>query len=456
MTSLFDDLFAESASSGLGPEATPDRTTGRWKVIIADDEKDMHHVTRMALADIEFYGKKLEMISSYSGEETIELLKEHPDTAILLLDVVMETDDAGLMAVKTIREELGNRYVRIVLRTGQPGKAPEKDVILNYDINDYLSKSEITAQKLFTTVISSLRSYTNLAEVSQEVYYKIMDCAQEGIALIDAPTQTIIEINPAAQRMIGYPKEQLINRDCHDFFVCNDADGKLYTCHDPDRIIDHEERILISRSGRKVPIFLSSVPMELHGEKCFLITFLDISEVKDLQEQLKGLAYYDTLTKLANRTLFLETLKQQFENAVRHKEQIALLFIDLNKFKQVNDLHGHHIGDLLLAEVGARLAESVRKADTAARLGGDEFAAILNRISDKDEICTITERIIESIEKPVTLAGIICQVGASIGISIFPADSQDFEELLMKADTAMYTAKATGESCFRFAGESDN
>ncbi len=133
-----------------------------WKLIIADDEKEVHTVTRMVLSDYRFEGRPLEFLSAYSAKETRELLKANPDTAIILLDVVMETDDAGLRLAKYIREVMKNKFVRIILRTGQPGKAPEKDVIINYDINEYKEKTELTVQKLFTTITTALRSYRDL------------------------------------------------------------------------------------------------------------------------------------------------------------------------------------------------------------------------------------------------------------------------------------------------------
>ncbi|MCC5880916.1 MAG: DUF3369 domain-containing protein [Idiomarina sp.] len=136
-----------------------------WKILIVDDEPEVHAVTKLALSDFSFLGRGLEFHSAYSGEEARELATKHPDAAIILLDVVMETDDAGLHVAKFIREELGNRFTRIILRTGQPGQAPERTVIVNYDINDYKSKTELTAQKLFTAVMSSLRSYRDIISI---------------------------------------------------------------------------------------------------------------------------------------------------------------------------------------------------------------------------------------------------------------------------------------------------
>ena len=115
---------------------------GTWKVLIVDDEPEVHAVTKLALSDFEFQNKRLEFISAYSGAEAKQLIDEHSDAAIVLLDVVMETDDAGLQVAKYIRETAQNNHIRIILRTGQPGQAPERQVIVNYDINDYKSKTE--------------------------------------------------------------------------------------------------------------------------------------------------------------------------------------------------------------------------------------------------------------------------------------------------------------------------
>lgn len=140
---------------------------GTWKVIIVDDEPEVHAVTKLALSDFEFQDKRLEFISAYSGEEAKTMIDNHPDAAIVLLDVVMETDDAGLKVAQYIRETAKNNHIRIILRTGQPGQAPERQVIVNYDINDYKSKTELTAQKLFTVVMSSLRSYRDILSIEQ-------------------------------------------------------------------------------------------------------------------------------------------------------------------------------------------------------------------------------------------------------------------------------------------------
>ncbi|EIW89242.1 response regulator [Alishewanella agri BL06] len=149
------------------PEPVHSVSNGSWKVLIVDDEPEVHAVTRLALNDFSFQQKRLEFISAYSGEEAQKILATQPDIAVVLLDVVMETDDAGLKVASYIRETLHNHFVRIILRTGQPGQAPERQVIVNYDINDYKSKTELTAQKLFTVMMSSLRSYRDIISLEQ-------------------------------------------------------------------------------------------------------------------------------------------------------------------------------------------------------------------------------------------------------------------------------------------------
>lgn len=156
-------LFAEDFNSDEGlffaDEVSEDTPTESWKILIVDDEAQVHTATNIALRKFVFENKSLKFISAYSAKEAKQLIQEHPDVAIILLDVIMETDDAGLEFVKYVREVLGNQLVRIILRTGQPGQVPEKSIIINYDINDYKTKTELTTSKLYTTVLTALRSF---------------------------------------------------------------------------------------------------------------------------------------------------------------------------------------------------------------------------------------------------------------------------------------------------------
>ena len=175
-----DFLFANES-----PEEEPQASVGTWKVIIVDDEPEVHAVTKLALSDFTFQDKHLEFLSAYSGKEGKQLIDEHPDAAIVLLDVVMETDDAGLQVAQYIREDAKNQKIRIILRTGQPGQAPERQVIVNYDINDYKSKTELTAQKLFTVVMSSLRAFRDILALdhSRQGLQKIIEASADIFAV---------------------------------------------------------------------------------------------------------------------------------------------------------------------------------------------------------------------------------------------------------------------------------
>ncbi len=172
-------VFAEEDSIELQQEED------KWKLCIIDDEREVHNVTKLVLSDFSFDGKGLEFLSAYTAKEAKEILEDNKDIAVILLDVVMEEEDSGLKLVKYIREELKNDLVRVILRTGQPGQAPEKKVIVDYDINDYKEKTELTAQKLFTCMIASIRSYRDITAIHNN---------KKGLEKIIESSSSIFEI----------------------------------------------------------------------------------------------------------------------------------------------------------------------------------------------------------------------------------------------------------------------
>ncbi|MDB5920105.1 MAG: phosphodiesterase [Massilia sp.] len=161
-----------------------------WRVLVVDDDADVHAVTRLALRNVSFKGRELDLFSAHSAAEGFQQLRDSADIALVLLDVVMETEDAGLALARRIREELGNHSVRLVLRTGQPGQAPEQRVIVDYDINDYKAKTELTTQRLFTAVISALRAYETLT---------VLERTRAGLARILAATPDLHHAAPLRQ-----------------------------------------------------------------------------------------------------------------------------------------------------------------------------------------------------------------------------------------------------------------
>lgn len=195
-----DVIFAdEDSSSDASSQAC-------WKVMIVDDDEEVHNVTRLALGDFSFDGKGLEFVSVYSGQEARQAILEHPDTATVLLDVVMEDDDSGLQFVKYLRDELNNSMVRIILRTGQPGMAPEERVIADYDINDYRTKTELTSQKMFNTMIVALRSFRDMQaiEVHKEELQMMVDSferfvPQEFLRILNKKSITEVQLGDQTQ-----------------------------------------------------------------------------------------------------------------------------------------------------------------------------------------------------------------------------------------------------------------
>jgi len=178
-------FFAEESLPSLKQS---EKQNPGFKLLIVDDENDIHAMTKLVLSDYSYNGSSLEFLSAYSAKEAKQLIKDHPDAACILLDVVMETQEAGLDVVRFIREEEKNDKLRIILRTGQPGKAPEKKIILNYDINDYKEKTELTTQKLYTTITTALRSYIHLVELEK----KTKEIADKNLRLNEEISRRIV------------------------------------------------------------------------------------------------------------------------------------------------------------------------------------------------------------------------------------------------------------------------
>lgn len=187
----------------------------------------------------------------------------------------------------------------------------------------------------------------------------------------------------------------------------------------------------------------------------FVSVFTDISERKEYEEKLTHLAYFDALTRLPNRILVMDRLRQSINLVARNQEKLALLFLDLDGFKEVNDTLGHDIGDLLLQEVAGRLLDSVRNSDTVSRLSGDEFVIILQEITALSAVEQVAGKILERLQQPFLLQGHETRISGSIGIAISPDDGSDAETLLKKADEAMYEAKRHGKNTYHIPGHTN-
>lgn len=177
-----------------------------------------------------------------------------------------------------------------------------------------------------------------------------------------------------------------------------------------------------------------------------------LTRLKQTNEQITYLAHHDTLTALPNRILFYDRLNQAITRGRREKELSAVLFLDLDGFKLINDTFGHDVGDVLLREAAKRIVGCVRESDTVARMGGDEFTVILSNVRTPDNIKHVANKIVEAIARPFVLNGKECSVSVSIGISLHPDNGETATQLVKVADAAMYLAKHSGKNCYRFVG----
>jgi signal transduction histidine kinase len=207
-----DDVLHLIDDSGTAPEAS---TARKWKVAVIDDDHAVHEGTRFALSDYNLNGQTLEILSAYSAAEGRTLMRAHPDIAAVLLDVIMETDAAGLDLVEYIRNEINNETVRIILRTGQPGQAPERRIIVQHDINDYKAKTELTADKLFTSLTAALRSYQQLERMVQ---------TRRGLEIIIDAASTLYDFRSMQRLAEGVLTQiaSLLNVDCAGILVLRD------------------------------------------------------------------------------------------------------------------------------------------------------------------------------------------------------------------------------------------
>jgi diguanylate cyclase (GGDEF)-like protein/PAS domain S-box-containing protein len=285
------------------------------------------------------------------------------------------------------------------------------------------------------------------------LYSKVYSSASEAIMVTDKD-QKIIDVNPAFCRITGYSSDEIMGSTPSRF-----ASGK----HDTeffksmwDILLEtgswHGEIWDKRKDGRIFPkqLSINSVYDESGDISQYIAIFSDISSNKEVEKQLEYLAYKDPLTQLNNRTMFQFLLNMALETAAREKTHFALLFIDLDQFKQVNDTLGHSKGDKLLIEVASRLKRCIRKSDIISRIGGDEFTIILPKLHNNESAALIAQKIIDSVSEPVQLENDTLHVGASIGISIYPQDGKNVEMLSKHADIAMYHVKESGRNGYQY------
>lgn len=278
---------------------------------------------------------------------------------------------------------------------------------------------------------------------------KILEMTPAGYVLTDAKG-IMAEVNPAMCDITGYPKDELIGRDILALTPRCPLEGALQvkggmtTVHGKETIIERKDGSLV------YALINVNIERDNDGNALSLTAFVtDITERKKTESRMEQLATHDSLTGLPNRAL-INTWLHQMLDTVRQGESIAVMFIDLDRFKEVNDSMGHAPGDILLCEVAARLQKVMRPDDIMARLGGDEFIAAACCSHGPESAVSIAEKLLNALAVPFDIEGQEVVVSASIGISMFPQDGQTNELLFQNADTAMYRAKAAGRNCYRF------
>ncbi len=307
--------------------------------------------------------------------------------------------------------------------------------------------------------LSSLRQ-------SEQLFSKAFHASPDPVMICRVQDEHILNVNQSFVRLTGYAAADVIDRTHKDFGLWADASEMEQARQQlrQGQAVHNLEMTLVTRNGEHRDMLVSSELTEINDEHCALTVARDVTEQKRAEQRLTYLANYDQLTGLPNRALLRDRLAGAMQRAQRAEHLVGLLYLDLDRFKQVNDSLGHHYGDHLLKQVAERLQQCVRRADTialpsphdedfgatVARMGGDEFTIVLDEIKHIDEITHIAQRILSTLSVSFDLDGHQVFASASIGITVYPFDDFDLDNLIRDADAAMYQAKALGRNNFQY------
>jgi len=287
------------------------------------------------------------------------------------------------------------------------------------------------------------------------VYEEIFNNTDEAIFIADSSC-SVLKVNRAFELITGYTAAEIQGKSIEilksDMYK-DDFYNKIYELSGENKSWSGE----VWKKNKNGDIFPTIMTLNVINSisspeiKHFVGIFHDISELKETERELENMAYYDYLTKIPNGNTFKNVLLSELKLAERHREEFSIFFIDLDGFKYINDNYGHAAGDEVLSEVAERLKRSVRESDLACRMGGDEFTAILKRVSSREELGGIADKIIRAVSQPIVTnrGGLVVKV--SIGIAVYPYNGNDYDSLVSSADEAMYSAKKAGKDCYRFA-----
>lgn len=385
----------------------------------------------------------LRFIASYPGDTAIESLASRP-----LLTVSL---DAPLIQARDLLIEQRIRHLGVTDASGQiAGLLGFSDLIAGAE-HLYLDDLRRALEQRDQALAES-RRHLQLAE-------RVIESSLEGIIITD-PDLKIRFVNPAFTQLTGFQPEEVIGRS-PAVLASGRHDRSFYQAMWDTLNQSGSWRGEVWNRRKTGELFLELLTITAIRDEDGTVShyaglFTDITQHRRNEEKIRQLAYYDPLTGLPNRRLLEDRLEHAIRHAHRKQQMLAVLFVDLDHFKAVNDIHGHAAGDSVLTGVTERLQACLREDDTLARLGGDEFIVILPELEDKTHAWRIASRLIDANQRPYRHGSHRLQLGTSIGISLYPIDGQTGPVLLETADQAMYQAKRSGRNQARFAGEPDN
>jgi len=376
---------------------------------------------------------------------------------VVLMDLGCSSKAAGREAMDQIHKASSGTSIVLLTSTEDEAKAIWA---IEHGAQDYLIKGEIEAHELMRAMRNSVaRKMLEEALFDGESRAQVtLECIGDAVICTDL-AGNVTFLNPVAERMTGWTLKEAKGKPLGETFrIMDAATGKIAA--DPTIQVTGQGRlshlpancILTSRAGHQIFIEDSVAPIRNSSGKPSgsVLVFRDVTAARAVVAQIAHLAEHDSLTGLPNRLLLNDRLGQEIARAGRKLSPMAILFLDLDHFKHVNDSLGHPTGDKLLRSVAERLQECVRSPDTVSRQGGDEFVLLLHDVQHAEDAANTARRIMKAMKKAHTIDGHVLHVTPSIGISIYPDDGEDAATLLRNADTAMYQAKESGRNSFRF------
>ena len=360
-----------------------------------------------------------------------------------------------LIIAPRLRDRINSYYASLIKRRGGIHKTTDNTTQDGRTIICEWSNTPIVGiDGQFYGVASLVQDVTTRKQLEekQTLAASVFSHAREGIFITDA-AGIIIDVNEAFIGITGYRREEVIGYNPR-VFKSNEQPAEFFS-QMWDSLADkshwHGEIWNRRKNGEIYPLLLtiSAVYGDGNRLKNYVASFSDISLLKRNQQQLEQIAHYDTLTNLPNRMLLADRLEQTIVRSKRLKKSLAVAFLDLDGFKAINDAHGHSVGDELLVTLALRMREALREGDTLSRFGGDEFVVLLDGFDNPEDYDTILRCLLNAAAQPVAINDTILKVSASIGVTLFPADNSDADQLIRHADRAMYVAKEKGKNCYQ-------